>query len=172
MKKEMRTAGRVALTGVWGALVLAALYMGSLWPAARISAGFLAMLFMIVPIIETGRGIGWSLWFVSGALAVVLLPDKLLAIGFVVFFGAYPLLKYEIEARITSALLRTVCKLLYANAILTLVYFFAAELLGTWLPVPALWVLAQPVFLVCDAFLTRLISWYIQRWKGKLFRTR
>ena len=81
-----------ALCGVSAALGTALLLLGGLIPGATYCAPLLGMLPLIPCMEEYGRGAALSVYAVTAALAVLLVPDKELACVYL-FFGYYPALR-------------------------------------------------------------------------------
>ena len=150
------------------ALSTVILYLGSFIEVLDISMAVLASLFTTVIVIEYGRGAPWSVFGVTSVLSLILLPQKLPALMYALFFGYYPILKEYIE-KIRSRLICVVIKLcIFAGAtalLLVLTKIFVVEI-----DVPAgpimtaiFIVLAALTLILYDMALTRMVSYYIFR---------
>ena len=159
-RRAGESAKRAAFAGVAAALALVCLYVAAAIPAVRMSALSVTLLLMMAAVSEGGARYGWSVYAVTVALSFLLAPDKLAAAMYAVFFGLYPLVKYEIESRCRVTWIGFVLKLVFLNAVLACAYVFARALLGDWLPVWLVWLAAQPLFLALDVVASRLILYY------------
>ena len=80
---------KMALCGVMAALSAAVLIWGSLIPFASFTCPMLAMLCMIPAVCEYGAGIALTMYTAVSVLALLLCPDKEIALLYV-FLGWYP----------------------------------------------------------------------------------
>ena len=84
-----RQSRKAALCGMMAALSVAILCLGSLVPLATFACPILAMLCLIPAVCEYGVGTSTLLYAAVSVLALLLCPDKELAL-FYVFLGWYP----------------------------------------------------------------------------------
>ena len=89
-------AKRIALSGILAALTMGLLYLCCMTPL-DLTAIMVSALITVLCVIETGSGYAWLFGAVTSTLAVLILPDKLYAIEYVLFGAAYPILKGYIE---------------------------------------------------------------------------
>ena len=113
-------ARRTALCGLLAALSVVFLMMGSLIPAALYACPILAMLALLPVREEFGRSTALTAYAAVSILAVLLVPDKELALLFV-FFGWYPPVQPLLD-RIRPRILQAAVKLILANAAAVLLY--------------------------------------------------
>ena len=113
-------ARRTALCGLLAALAVVFLMMGSLIPAALYACPILAMLALLPVREEFGRSTALTAYAAVSILAVLLVPDKELALLFV-FFGWYPPVQPLLD-RIRPRILQAAVKLILANAAAVLLY--------------------------------------------------
>lgn len=113
-------ARRAALCGLLAALAVVFLMMGSLVPAALYACPILAMLALLPVREEFGRSTALTAYAAVSILAVLLVPDKELALLFV-FFGWYPPVQPLLD-RIRPRVLQAAVKLILANAAAILLY--------------------------------------------------
>ena len=142
-------------------------YLGDL----DLSAAALASFFIIYAVIEIGGAYPWMIWTVTTFLALLLCANKYPAL-FYFFIGAYPILKalFERLPRVISILL----KLLYFHLSLVLGWgllriFAPAEALLSldWLLLGT-YALAVAAFLIYDLSLSKVITFYLRRLRGRL----
>lgn len=93
MKKESR---RLATAGMFSALGVVFLCLGSVIPVATYASPVLASLSVMVAAEEGGRRWGWCAWAVIALLSLLLAPDKEAAAVFLVL-GYYPLVKPALD---------------------------------------------------------------------------
>ena len=169
MSEGTRALTRAALSAAAG---VAALYLGSLLPSARLSILCVATLGVVfVKMSCPGR---WALgcYAVTAALGLLLLPDKSLAVLYAAFMGYYPLVRLRAE-RFSNPAARWGLKLgAFFAAALALyllagsVSFLSAAVAGTALW--ALWAAGIAVFLVYDFALGQLILYYLRNIAGRI----
>ncbi len=158
----------LALCAILSALALAVLYLSCLTPTGRWALVAVAGLFPVAAVISLNWGGGAAVWAVAGLLGLLLLPDKLNALLFALFFGPYGVVKSLLERKLPrwAAL---VGKLVFFNAVLAVVFFAFAKLLLPTLPEWLsdrswlVFLLGSGVFVVYDFGLTKLIAFYVQR---------
>lgn len=118
--------GKIAAIAVLSALSAVLLYFASILPTGRLALIAIAGLLPAVAVVNYGLSGGVYCFVVSGALALLVLPVKAPAIVYAVFFGNYPIIKSLIE-RIRKLPLEWLLKLVWMNAVLTLLYFVLTE---------------------------------------------
>jgi hypothetical protein len=118
----------IAFCGVSAAIGTVLLLLGGLIPGATYCAPMLGMLPLLPALAEYGWRPALSVYAVTAALALLLAPDKELA-GVYLFLGYYPVLQPALD-RISSRLLRTVCKLAVFNGAVLALYFLLLHVLG------------------------------------------
>lgn len=158
----------LALCAILSALALAVLYLSCLTPAGRWAMVAVAGLLPVAAVISLGAPGGAAVWVVVGLLGLLLLPDKLNALLFALFFGPYGVAKSLLERKLPfwAALLG---KLAFFNAILAVFFLAFSKLffpvLPAWLATRSwlVFLLGSIVFVVYDLGLSKLIAFYIQR---------
>lgn len=171
---------RMAFCGVLSALAMTVLLLGSLIPMATFCAPLLAMVVLLPILPEFGTRTAWTAYAATAVLALLLIPDRELALVYV-FFGYYPLLRPRL-ARIFPWPLRLLCKLAVLNASLLTLYGLVlfvfqleavtAEFSGVSAAfVAALVLLANLNFLVLDLVLGRLTRLWQVRLRQKFFKS-
>ncbi len=152
-------------------MAVAVLYVGTLIEVLDISMAVIASFACVVAVIEYGGAAPWFIWGATSLISLIILPQKLPAVMFFVFFGFYPILKEKLE-RIRSRVLLWAIKIgIFNVAIFAVVAaakwfllltdtYFAFELL--------VFVLANAVLILYDVAMTRAISFYIFRLRRRL----
>ncbi len=154
-------ASRTALVGVLAAGSLALLWIACLSPSGRLGLGAVAGLFPMVAVMAAGRTAGYMCWAAAGILGLILLPDKGIALMYLLFFGVYPVLKSRFEGEQKQSV-AWIMKAGYFHVVLILFWFVLRALflpnLPLWLNKSWLvWLLGNVVFIVYDIGLSRLI---------------
>ena len=110
-----------------------------------------------------GRGAGLLCWAAASILGLLLLPDKGVALMYLVFLGLYPVVKSRLE-QLKSRTAEWAGKLVCFNAALTLLWLAFRELflpaLQEWMSAQV-WVLylaGNVIFILYDIALSRLIG--------------
>ena len=181
MRREA-SSRRTALGGVFGALSLALLLVGSIFPAATFVAPALAGLAIVPVAVEYGMRAGWAVYAVVACLSLLFVPDRELSLFFVFLMGHYPLLKAYLE-RIHSRALRAVLKLAVFNVSVAAVY----AVLLLLFPVEALMEEYQEAgvafalgllaagnftFIIYDIAVKRLVGYYCVALRPRIFPRR
>lgn len=179
-RKEQRDrTKRVAVCGVFIALGIILLYIGSLIEVLNISMAAIASLICIIAVIEYGGLYPLMIFGATAILSMLLLPEKFTPTIYALLIGYYPILKELIErlgknGRLSKKIalpLQYLIKLLFFNAALAAVVLVAVYILI--LPESAEWLqivtfcLANLTFLVYDLALTRMISTYVFRVRSR-----
>lgn len=158
------------------ALGVVILYIGSLIEMLDISMSVIASIGCIFAVIEFGGSAPWLIYAVTGLLSLLLLPQKLPAVMYILFFGYYPIIKEKIE-RMKHKWQSWVIKIAAFNIALLLMYAVAKWLLLSAETPGVLTVvfciLSNITFVIYDFALTRLISLYLFRLRkrfSKLFK--
>ena len=119
------SAADVALGGVFAALAVVILCMGTLIPVATFLCPMLCMLLLKVVLTRCGIRIGWAWYGAVAILGILLAPDKEAAAVFA-FLGCYPIIKPKMDTLPAKGL----WKLLYFNAVILAMYWLLMHLFG------------------------------------------
>ena len=154
---------QVALGGVLAAGSLAVLWLACVVPSGQLGVTAAAGLFPVGAVLAAGRGAGLLCWAAASILGLLLLPDKGVALMYLVFLGLYPVVKSRLE-QLKSRTAEWAGKLVYFNTALTLLWF---AFRGLFLPALPEWMSAQVwvlylagnvIFILYDIALSRLIG--------------
>ena len=153
------------------ALSVVIMLAGSVIEVMDLSVAAICSFLIIYSIYELGGAYPALVFLVSGALGMILLPNKLPALYYALFFGWYPMLKQRLDT--LRFLLSLILKLAVCAASLSLIllasalFFPSDELVGASIPVYAV---CLCVFVLYDAALGRITAAYLTRFKGKITR--
>ena len=164
----MKGTRRAALSAMLGALSLVILYLASLSLSGRLGIVALAGLVPGAAVVSGGLGAGLLCYGVAGVLGLLLLPDKGLALLYLIFFGLYPVVKSLAEG-LRHRVLEWATKLAFFNLALCLFWFVLGAIFVPLLPAAitqAVWIVflvGNGVFVAYDYGFSRLISFYMAR---------
>ena len=153
------------------ALGVVMLWIGSVIEVMDASMAVLASLFCVFAVIEYGKSAPWLVFCVTSLLSLILLPQKLPAVLYALFFGYYPILKEKLEQK--SRVVGWIWKEGIFHVALAVILVCSRWLLMGTATQP-LWyygilvVLAEVIFPIYDLALTRLISFYVYRLRSRL----
>ena len=118
-------AKQIAFGGVFAALALVIMNLGSLIPVATYVCPMLCMLIFAFVTKMCGNRIGWAWYGAVAILSCLMSPDKEAAAVFV-FLGFYPILK----PRFDRMRFPMIPKLLFFNVLILMMYWLLLKLLG------------------------------------------
>lgn len=173
--KKKSSAAKTALSGVFAAVCVALLFIGSLIDTLDLSAAAAASVAVLAVLIEAGAGYAFGAYAAASVISLLILPQKSAALVFALFAGYYPVLKvflHKIRPRALSYAARfavfnaAFCLLLYGFRKV----FAAGEtvLLPDWVFFAA----GNAVFALYDLALEKLSFFYVRNIRDKLFGRR
>lgn len=161
---------RLALCAILAGLSLAILYVGALSGIFDLCAVVVGALCTAFVVLEIGGIYPWLTTAVTGTLAVLLLPDKFVALEYVVLGGLYPIIKSFLER--FGRILSWTLKLIYFNCALTVCVLLSMFVLQSQDFVSASWIVIYAAgnvfFVIYDIALTSFISVYVLRLRKRL----
>ncbi len=171
IKKRSDNIRRIAICAMLSALGVVILYFGSVVDVLDIAMAALTSLFVIFAVIEYGGSAPWCIYGVTGVLSLILLPNKFPAIMYVLFFGFYPIIKEKAE-KLNKKPFEWLIKETVFNVCLVILIIISNILLSLKLEDVIIFeaiffILANGVFVIYDIALTRLISTYVFKLRGK-----
>lgn len=159
---------KLALSGILLALAVLTLYAESIVPTSKLSLYALSSFFVSVIVMESGIKAGWLFYIASSLLALILIPDKIGLIPYLIFFGIYGILKFYIE-KLNRLVPEYTLKMIYFNACLATAYFFVKEFFLGSVRIDYPWwavvIGIEIVFVVYDYVYTMFIQYYNQKLK-------
>lgn len=171
MKSDTLKTKRIALNGILGALAVICLVLAAILPTNRISLYALSSFFVAVSIIESGVKAGWIFYAATCLLALIVVPNKLGIIPYVIFFGMYGIVKYYIE-KLDKIIIEYILKLIFFNICAGIAALTVKEIFGFNLTVELPWwiliIALQIVFFLYDIVYTLFINFYRGKLRPKL----
>ncbi len=90
-------AKKIAFGGVMAALSAVMLYMASILPTLRLAVCFIASAVICITMIKYGAREAVAVYLAVSAVSLIIMPDKLIPFGYILFFGNYPIVKAFLE---------------------------------------------------------------------------
>ncbi len=163
-----KASSKIALCGILTALSVAAMilagFMGILTYAAPMIAGGV----MIVPVRQYGKGTAFTMFVAVSLLGVMLIPDKEMALFYMLLFGHYPIIQPLLNG-VNKKLPRVLLKALVFNlgavlSVLLAKLIFAVPLFDSdkpiWLLAAGYLVIANICFALYDSALLGFYTLY------------
>jgi len=168
---------KTALCGVFTGLSIALMWIGSFVPSMDYALPAMAGMFVFLLVLELGPAWPTGVYLATSVLAALLLPNKSVALFYILFFGGYPVLRWLLECKLPKGL-AWVCKFAVFNVSMISGYFLAVQLFGLELSDFGVFgqyaglfmiVLGNATFVVYDAMvLASFQALYNKRWQKKL----
>ena len=160
---------RISACGILSALGVICLSVGSLIEVMDLSMIMIASFLIAFAVIEMGKRWAWLIWGVTALLSLLLLPNKLAALLYLMG-GMYPIVKSSLER--LRPLLSWAGKLVAFNVVQILFLLIARELFGMTGPDYALiWgvvLFNNVLFILFDIVLTVFITFYLVKLRRRL----
>lgn len=171
MERRRKTTRKLAAAALLAALGTALLAVGALVDVLDLSMAAIASLTVVFAVIELRGPYPYLVYAVTALLALLVLPAKTPGIIYALFAGYYPVVKAVFERHFPRPV-AWLFKILLFNAALALSvflvvrFFLAPGSVERW----HYWLLliGTPIFILYDYALTKLITAYLLRWRGRL----
>jgi hypothetical protein len=171
MKDKSLDTKKIALNGILGALAVICLLLATVLPTNRLSFYALSSFFIAVSIIESGARAGWIFYMATSLLALIIIPDKLGIVPYVVFFGLYGLVKFYIE-KLDKIIIEYILKFVYFNICAGIAMLTVSKLLELELSVKLPWwlliIALEIIFIIYDIVYTLFINYYRDKLKPRM----
>jgi hypothetical protein len=170
-KQQRCRTKRLAICAMLSSLGVVILYVGALLEVLELCVVALAALLIVPIVIEYGRGYPWGVYLATAVLALLLLPQKMPGVIYLLF-GCYPIAKAYLER-----LPRWVCLLLkqVIFVVIEIVMVMASNAILGAQDMP-LWYNATLLVLgfitlhLFDIALTKLITLYLRKYRMRFSR--
>ena len=171
---QSRDTKLLATGAILGAAAVVLMLASCVMPTMQLTVIAAAGILSAAMLIE--GGLKWALLMYGAVsiLSALLLPDKSSAVFYILFFGHYPIIKYEIE-RIRKIWLSWVVKLAAGGVCTVLIIWILSAFFPEWefdYAKGIIGLMCMAVFVLFDVALTRLLGWYQFRIRPKLYRRR
>lgn len=177
-RSSREKSGMVAFCGVMTALSVVFMLTGGVMMIATYVAPMLAGVLLLPVMLEYGRKAAWLSFAATAILSFLIGLDKEAAF-FYLFFGYWPLVKWELDKRIRNKSLLLLAKALWFALLVSLMYALIAFVfhmdavtrefaeMGHWLTAGFMLLLVV-CMLLYDRLLTPLVILYAQRLRPRL----
>jgi len=162
----------MAHSAVATALAVILLYLASVVPSGRLAVVCASSICVVFVRMRCGKM--WSLlcFGASALLALLLLPEKGVALLYSVFLGYYPLIKLDTE-RMSNRMLRWTVRIGVFNMAFLVLSLLARAFMSSWLADARgswllLWILANGVFVVYDYAVKQIVLIYLRKIDGRI----
>lgn len=166
----------IALSAILAALVVICLAIISIIPVNTLSLYVLSSFFISIIVVEFGHKHGWLFFVVSSLLGAALVPNKVVMIPYMFFFGLYGLIKHYIEI-FNKLFVEIVLKLAFFNICAYLVFLlarsFALDSINfdsnvKSLPAVIIIIMLNIAFMVYDYTYSLFVQYYQNKIKPKI----
>lgn len=159
---------KLVLSGIMTALCVMFLYLSCIIPTNTIFLFLFSTIFIAIIVVECGTYFAFSAYLSVSILSLLILPNKLLALYFILFFGYYPIIKLFIE-RLNNIYIEWIIKIISFNLALIIAYFVVKSLffnlLNFKISFPILIILSEIIFIIYDIAQSYGISFYLNKFK-------
>lgn len=157
---------RVAINGLLLALTTITIFLGSVFPGLKITFYTISSFYIAVVIIEFGAINAWIFYLASCLLLSIIIPNKIMVLPFVLFFGIYGIVKYYCE-KTKKRIFEYLLKIIFLNIfLLPIIMILGKQIfpnIDNVLPIWALIPIIEILFLVYDYIYTVFIRFYGER---------
>lgn len=162
---------KIALSAVLSAVGVIFLLLGSFVQTLNLSSAALAGLIIVIAVIEIRGKYPVLIYFSVSLISILILPNKLPAVFFIIFGGIYPIFKAQFER--FHPVVSWVLKFSMFNVVLWFLIFFIRLLLSRELITLrenmyflenfeiVVFLLANSAFLLYDIVMTKIINIYL-----------
>ncbi len=153
---------KIALTGILSAFIVIVLFLESIVPTGRLGFYVLAGFILSVVMLEAGVKWAWAAYVVTCASGLLLIPEKLNVLPYVLFFGIYTILKFHIES-LRKPWLEILLKFAAFNLFLWPAWIFIPPSLTKGTMVIIAGIVLQVLFAIYDILFTAWIRFYFEK---------
>jgi uncharacterized membrane protein len=163
---------RVALNGILAAITVVFLFLAAVLPTSKLSFYALSSFIVAIIMVEYGTRAGVVFYILTSVLALLVVPDKIRVVPYIVFFGIYGIIKFHAE-KINKIVLEYLLKIVYFNICVATWLMLFKEIFipeGGELKFP-LWVVVlalEAVFVLYDYVYSLFVQYYIKKLRGIL----
>lgn len=162
--KGKNTSKELAAGGFTVLLTVLFLYFSYILPTGRLFFFSLSTVFISVMVIEYGKKAAFMTYIASSLLGFIIIPDKIILLPYLIFFGYYGIIKSLLENR-DSLIFEWLMKILSYNTGLLIFYLLYTSLfnlpLTDRLPLAFLILILELFFVIYDYSYTLAVSYYM-----------
>ncbi len=171
MDKVNRKSKKIALGGIITLFSVVSLYLASVVPTNRLFFLALSSFFISAIVIENGSKQALLVYISSSLLSLIIIPNKLIVLPYIFFFGYYAVLKSLIE-KANKLPTEWLLKLLSYNIAMYAVYLLTSKMffdsITVKLPIWVVFIAMQIIFILYDYSFSLAIQYYNTRLKNRI----
>ncbi|SHH67916.1 hypothetical protein SAMN02745135_01643 [Caloranaerobacter azorensis DSM 13643] len=160
---DLSNSKKVALGGFVVLLSVLCLYLASILPTNKIFFFCLSTIFIAAIVIEFKTYFSLITYGAISILGFMIIPNKLIMVPYVIYFGYYGIIKYYIE-KINNILIEWIIKIVLFNLFVYATYIIAVNLfisnIDIKLPIWIILLLLQVFFIIYDICYSLAIKYY------------
>ncbi|MDD3224207.1 MAG: hypothetical protein PHX70_05800 [Clostridium sp.] len=164
----MTSINKLTRGSIYTALSVVCIYLSSIIPTTKLYVLGIAACVIPISIITTGVRNSLLVYLASSLLSLLIIGLKWNVLAYIILFGSYGFIKFYIE-KINKLPIELILKLLFFNISLVVMYFLYKllfmDVLKLKLPIAAVLVMIQLIFLLCDYAITLFIAYTRKRLK-------
>ncbi len=167
-KNKKSPAKNIAFSAILCALGVIIMFLGAVIETIDITMAALASFLVVVCMIEIGGYMPFLVFASTATLSMLLLPNKTVAVIYVMYFGFYPILKKYLER--LPILFSWIAKFIVFNIAIMLYYIFLKDVLFPDIDSIKLYLvlLLNVIFFTLDMAQTLFITAYVRRFRRLL----
>ena len=168
LNNKKSPAKNIAFSAILCALGVIIMFLGAVIETIDITMAALASFLVIVCMIEVGGYMPFLVYVSTSTLSFLLLPNKTVAIIYVMYFGFYPIIKKYLER--LPIIFSWVAKFAVFNVAIALYYIFLKDVLFPDIDSIKLYLvlLLNVIFFTLDMAQTLFITAYVRRFRKML----
>lgn len=163
MNNQRFKTKKLTLSSLIVALNVITLYLSTIIPTNKITLFALSSVFILAVVIESGMRYAFLTYVSTSILSLIIIPNKIILIPYIVFFGYYGITKYYIESR-NKLIIEWIIKYILFNLAMIIIYYITAQLfIDVEILNKLLWakiLILEIGFFIYDYMYTLLIDYY------------
>jgi len=171
----LKQSSKTALGGIIAALSISMMFLIAVIPFFTYALPAAAAILLIPIVIEINKKWAFGVYASVSILALLVVPNKEVAVIYAAFFGYYPIIKAFFESRFPKTIV-FILKLLIFNITMFTSYYLMLKFMGIEIDelktfgvyaVPILLIIGSVAFVMYDFALTKIISLYVLKWQSR-----
>lgn len=144
--RRLDTTTRLTVAAMSSAIGIVCLYAASIVPAIKLALMFLSSLCIWIPLNEP-KGFPFALltYIATGAISLLIIPDKLYSAAYLLFLGCFGMIKYGFDRLIPDRFVSFALKIIACDIISALAFLLTIWILElnifTMIPEIPLWII-------------------------------
>lgn len=179
----MKTTSKTAFGAMIAALCVALMLSTTIIPFLSYAIPMIAGAMIMLIVIECDKLWAFFVYICVSILSLLVVPDKMASLAFLVYFGYYPILKAILESK-TNIVVEKIIKYVHINVVVLLSFFLALNFFGIdtdgiefiepfinkWYIYLILAAFSSFFFTLYDITLSKVVLLYIKKFRKKFRR--